>query len=108
MQTPVGYDLNSYSYRDVNGAAFHESLGKEYGQSYGEGDVVGCLLTMGDPPAARRERQRVNIKGVEYIVEEVGHDPPHTLGHEPRAAGRHTPGSPCLSTSLQSFPCSRC
>ena len=70
VQAPVGYDVNSYSYRDVNGAAFHESTGKDYGQPYGPGDVIGCLLTMGDPPAARRERQRISLKGVEYIVEE--------------------------------------
>lgn len=70
LQAPVGYDVNSYSYRDVNGAVFHESSGKEYGASYGPGDVIGCLLTMGDPPAARRERQRISLKGVEYIVEE--------------------------------------
>ena len=69
-QAPVGYDINSYSYRDVNGAVFHESIGADYGASYGAGDVIGCLLVMGDPPAARRERQRISLKGVEYIVEE--------------------------------------
>lgn len=66
----MGYDVNSYSYRDVNGGAFHESIGKDYGAPYGPGDVIGCLLRMGDPPAARRERQRISLKGVEYIVEE--------------------------------------
>ena len=64
------YDVNSYSYRDVNGGAFHESMGKDYGEPYGPGDVIGCLIKMGDPPAAHRERQRVTLKGVEYIVEE--------------------------------------
>ena len=70
VQAPVGYDVNSYSYRDVNGGAFHESMGKDYGEPYGPGDVIGCLIKMGDPPAAHRERQRVTLKGVEYIVEE--------------------------------------
>ena len=70
LNAPVGYDINSYSYRDVNGTKFHESRGGEYGDAYGPGDVIGCLLKMGDPPAARRERQRISLKGVEYIVEE--------------------------------------
>ena len=71
VQAPVGYDLNSYSYRDVNGAVFHESMGRDYGEPYGPGDVIGVLLTMGDPPGSRRERQRCRAaNGVEYIVEE--------------------------------------
>lgn len=70
LNAPVGYDVNSYSYRDVNGTKFHESRGSDYGEAYGPGDVVGCLLQMGDPPASRRERQRISLKGVEYIVEE--------------------------------------
>ena len=41
-----------------------------YGSYYGPGDVVGCLLVMGDPPATVRMRQRINLKGVEYLVEE--------------------------------------
>ena len=44
--------------------------GAEYGEAYGPGDVVGCLLVMGDPPATVRMRQRINLKGVEYLVEE--------------------------------------
>ena len=70
VQAPVGYDANSYSYRDVSGTKFHESLGSEYGEGYGAGDVIGCMLVMGSPAASRRERQRVVIKGVEYVVEE--------------------------------------
>ena len=54
----------------MNGNVFHESKGVDYGEPYGPGDTIGCLLTMGDPPASRRERQRIAIKGVEYIVEE--------------------------------------
>jgi len=70
LQAPVGYDLNSYSYRDVSGTKFHESVGTEYAEPFGPGDVIGCLLRMGQPGASRRERQHVSIKGVEYIVEE--------------------------------------
>jgi len=70
LQAPVGYDKNSYSYRDINGSKFHESIGSDYGEAYGPGDVIGCQLQMGEPAAAVRQRQRVLIKGVEYIVEE--------------------------------------
>ena len=70
LNAPVGYDVNSYSYRDVGGSKFHESRGSDYGEPYGAGDVIGCLLKMGDPPASRRERQRISLKGIEYIVEE--------------------------------------
>ena len=70
LQAPVGYDTNSYSYRDIGGTKFHESIGGEYGEAYGPGDVIGCELVMGDPPARVRRQQRISIKGVEYIVEE--------------------------------------
>lgn len=43
-QAPVGYDQNSYAYRDVMGTKFHESIGQPYGQPYGVGDVVGCWI----------------------------------------------------------------
>ena len=33
LQAPVGYDANSYSYRDIGGAKFHESAGAPYGEA---------------------------------------------------------------------------
>ena len=71
LQAPVGYDVNSYAYRDVNGAKFHESVGEAYGEPYKAGDVIGCMLRMGEPGAIVRQRQRFrDPKGVEYLVEE--------------------------------------
>ena len=71
LQAPVGYDVNSYAYRDVNGAKFHESIGEAYGEPYKAGDVIGCMLRMGEPGAIVRQRQRFrDPKGVEYLVEE--------------------------------------
>ena len=78
LQAPVGYDQNSYSYRDIGGTKFHEARGAEYGEAYGPGDVIGCHLRMGDPPATERKRQRINMKGVEYIVEEEVERTPST------------------------------
>lgn len=70
LQAPVGFDVNSYSYRDIGGMKFHESLGAQYGASYGPGDVIGCHLRMGDPAGSAARRQRITIKGQEYVVEE--------------------------------------
>jgi len=86
VQAPVGYDQNSYAYRDIHGSKFHESVGREYGRAFGVGDVIGCWIQMGEPAASVRMRQRINIKGVEYIVEEVSSSPSH-----------HTPPSPLTS-----------
>ena len=66
----MGFDQNSYAYRDVEGTKFHESVGSSYGEAYGPGDVIGCWLEMGDPPATVRTKQRINLRGVEYLVQE--------------------------------------
>ena len=89
LQAPVGYDHNSYAYRDcvadaatdTAGSRFHESTGVEYGGSYGPGDVIGCWLKMGPGTASVRSRQRINIKGVEYIVEEERERTPSVGSH---------------------------
>lgn len=44
LNAPVGYDEYSYSFRDVDGGAFHVSRGKPYGQKWGPGDVIGCMV----------------------------------------------------------------
>lgn len=46
---PVGYDKFSYSYRDVNGSKVHDSIRQDnYGEQFGPGDVIGCLLVLDD------------------------------------------------------------
>jgi len=70
LQAPVGFDTNSYGYRDVGGIKFHQSVGAGYGESYGPGDVIGCHLRMGEPAGSAARRQRITIKGQEYVVEE--------------------------------------
>eukprot|EP01105_Mastigella_eilhardi_P018033 TRINITY_DN4163_c0_g1_i1.p1 TRINITY_DN4163_c0_g1~~TRINITY_DN4163_c0_g1_i1.p1 ORF type:complete len:293 (-),score=85.23 TRINITY_DN4163_c0_g1_i1:819-1697(-) len=44
LQAPVGYDHHSYSYRDKDGGAFHQSRVKSYGRPYGPGDIVGMYI----------------------------------------------------------------
>ncbi|KAH3745538.1 set1/Ash2 histone methyltransferase complex subunit ASH2 [Pelomyxa schiedti] len=56
IQAPVGYDHYSYSYRDVDGAIFHQSRSAPYASGYGQGDVIGVYIylppseTTTDPP----------------------------------------------------------
>lgn len=44
LRVPCGFDKFSYSYGDVKGHAFHESRGRKYGETYGNGDVIGCYI----------------------------------------------------------------
>lgn len=48
LQGPVGYDLYSYSYRSVTGQKFWRARGKPYGESYGPGDTIGCMIKITD------------------------------------------------------------
>ena len=48
VHAPVGYDEYSYSFRDLDGQAFHVSRGKPYGQKWGPGDIIGCMIDI--PP----------------------------------------------------------
>ena len=55
LHAPVGYDANSYAYRDVNGMRVHAARRKYYGEPYAEGDVIGCLVVL--PPRAQLPRR---------------------------------------------------
>jgi hypothetical protein len=49
---PVGLDQHSYAYRDtgaVAGTRVHQSIVSTYGEAYGVGDVIGCLLSFDTP-----------------------------------------------------------
>jgi len=48
LQGPVGYDKYSYSYRSKTGQRFWRARGKSYGESFGGGDTIGCLLKCTD------------------------------------------------------------
>jgi Set1/Ash2 histone methyltransferase complex subunit ASH2 len=57
LETPVGTDLNSYSYRDLDGSVFHDGYRKAYSCSYGINDIIGCLIKL--------QPQKPKIKGKE-------------------------------------------
>eukprot|EP00854_Cymbomonas_tetramitiformis_P016339 gene16339-19394_t len=48
VEAPVGCDAYGYSYRDVEGVKVHKGIREEYGESFGEGDVIGHYIYL--PP----------------------------------------------------------
>lgn len=72
LQAPVGFDTHGYCYRDLEGSKVTAGKREEYGQAYGEGDVVGLYLYMpeGGRPLEVRDRRVVRYKGVLYYMDE--------------------------------------
>lgn len=50
LQAPLGYDKFGYSWRSRKGTKFHDSHGKHYSESYGEGDTLGILIELSEEP----------------------------------------------------------
>ncbi|KAF9675513.1 hypothetical protein SADUNF_Sadunf09G0039900 [Salix dunnii] len=49
LQAPVGYDGNSFGYRDIDGSKVHKALREKYGgEGYTEGDVIGFYINLPD------------------------------------------------------------
>lgn len=48
LQAPLGYDKFSYSWRSKKGTRFHQSIGKNYSSSYGQGDTLGFFIELPD------------------------------------------------------------
>ncbi|XP_057501491.1 protein TRAUCO-like isoform X1 [Actinidia eriantha] len=47
LQAPVGYDGNSFGYRDIDGSKIHKALREKYGEEgYVEGDVIGFYISL--------------------------------------------------------------
>mmetsp|Transcript_26884 Transcript_26884/g.48457 ORF Transcript_26884/g.48457 Transcript_26884/m.48457 type:complete len:247 (-) Transcript_26884:143-883(-) len=45
-EMPVGSELTSYSYRDIDGAVFNDGRRTPYAEPYGPNDVIGCLISL--------------------------------------------------------------
>ncbi|KAF9592788.1 hypothetical protein IFM89_017358 [Coptis chinensis] len=48
LQAPVGYDGNSFGYRDVDGSKLYKAMREKYGEGYVEGDVIGFYINLPD------------------------------------------------------------
>ncbi|XP_077248826.1 protein TRAUCO-like [Tasmannia lanceolata] len=78
LQAPVGYDANSFGYRDVDGSKVHKALREKYGEEgYIEGDVVGCYIRLPEGSLyVPKPPQLVWYKGQRYQCAPDGKDDP--------------------------------
>lgn len=82
LQAPVGYDGNSFGYRDIDGSKVHKALREKYGEEgYKQGDVIGFYINLPEgnlytpnPPSL------VWFKGQRYVsAPDTKEDPPKVI-----------------------------
>lgn len=68
LQAPVGYDANSFGYRDIDGSKVHKALREKYGEEgYKEGDVIGFYISLPEGELyAPKKPNYVWFKGQRY------------------------------------------
>lgn len=77
-RVPVGYDEFGYSIREKDGSVFHCSRGKNYGESFSTGDVIGFLIELPDFDSSKSHQEILDQivhqyppkKEVEYEVKQ--------------------------------------
>ncbi|XP_072835208.2 set1/Ash2 histone methyltransferase complex subunit ASH2 isoform X5 [Pogona vitticeps] len=76
LQAPLGYDKFSYSWRSKKGTKFHQSIGKHYSSSYGQGDVLGFYISLPDDtetakslPDTYKDKALIKFKSYLYFEE---------------------------------------
>ncbi|XP_027355163.1 protein TRAUCO [Abrus precatorius] len=83
LQAPVGYDGNSFGYRDIDGSKIHKALREKYGEEgYKEGDVMGFYINLPDGDKyAPKASHLVWYKGQRYVCAQdaKGEDPPKVV-----------------------------
>ncbi|KAF8041193.1 hypothetical protein BT93_B3198 [Corymbia citriodora subsp. variegata] len=82
LQAPVGYDGNSYGYRDIDGCKVHKALREKYGdEGYKEGDVIGFYINLPDGEQYAPKLPRlVLFKGQRYVsAANAKEDPPKVV-----------------------------
>ncbi|XP_071689526.1 protein TRAUCO-like [Rutidosis leptorrhynchoides] len=81
LQAPVGYDGNSYGYRDIDGSKVHKALREKYGEEgYVEGDVIGFYINLPDGNEyAPKQPQLVMYKGQKYAYAADAKEEPHKV-----------------------------
>ncbi|KAG6496798.1 protein TRAUCO-like [Zingiber officinale] len=78
LQAPVGYDGNSFGYRDIDGCKIHKALREKYGdEGYCEGDVIGFYINLPDGTSyAPKPPHLIWYKGQRYFYSADGKDDP--------------------------------
>ncbi|KAJ0242216.1 Protein TRAUCO [Hirschfeldia incana] len=82
LQAPVGYDGNSFGFRDVDGCKIHKALREEYAEGgYKEGDVIGFYINLPDGEAfAPKPPRYVWYKGQRYVcAPDTKEEPPKVV-----------------------------
>ncbi|KAG8370987.1 hypothetical protein BUALT_Bualt13G0040300 [Buddleja alternifolia] len=82
LQAPVGYDGNSFGYRDIDGSKVHKALREKYGEEgYKEGDVIGFYINLPDGESyAPNPPRLVWYKGQRYVcAPDAKEDPPKVV-----------------------------
>lgn len=82
LQAPVGYDGNSFGYRDIDGSKVHKALRENYGEEgYKEGDVIGFYINLPEGSSyAPKPPHLVWYKGQRYVcAPDAKEDPPKII-----------------------------
>ncbi|KAA8549783.1 hypothetical protein F0562_001467 [Nyssa sinensis] len=82
LQAPVGYDANSFGYRDIDGSKIHKALREKYGEEgYVEGDVIGFYINLPEGSLyAPKPPHLVLYKGQRYVcAPDAKEDPPKVV-----------------------------
>ncbi|KAK4741976.1 hypothetical protein SAY87_025564 [Trapa incisa] len=76
LQAPVGYDGNSFGYRDIDGSKVHKALREKYAdEGYKEGDVIGFYINLPDGGSYAPKRPHVVLyKGQRYLCAQESKD----------------------------------
>lgn len=76
LQAPLGYDKFSYSWRSKKGTRFHQSIGKHFSDSYGQGDILGFYIVLPDDtetakalPDTYKDKALIKFKSYLYFEE---------------------------------------
>lgn len=56
-ETPVGFDIYGFGYRNRTGEFVHAARLKPYGQPFGDGDIIGCRIHL--PPLTDTQKQSI-------------------------------------------------
>lgn len=73
LQAPLGYDKFSYSWRSKKGTRFHQSIGKHYSNSYGQGDILGFYIELPDSTeTAKALPDTYKDKVLQFFLDSLG------------------------------------
>ncbi|XVF04752.1 hypothetical protein REPUB_Repub05bG0112200 [Reevesia pubescens] len=82
LQAPVGFDGNSFGYRDIDGSKVHKALREKYGEEgYNEGDVIGFYINLPEGGSfAPKPPHLVWYKGQRYVcAPDAKEEPPKVV-----------------------------